>query len=184
MFCSGCGQALAAGQPVCTQCGRPVAPVVPPVPGMQFELENYAAKIKALSVVWFIYAGYSVLVGMAGLTFAHAFLNHLGPWANGPWAHGPWGDNSGPPVWLGQAIFHFVWVALVLRAALALVTAWGLHERTQWGRIVAIVVAILSLIKFPFGTALGIWTLVVLLGYRNTTLYEQLSWTQQPGPRL
>jgi len=24
------------------------------------------------------------------------------------------------------------------------------------------------------GTALGIWTLIVLLGYRNTTLYEQL----------
>jgi len=24
------------------------------------------------------------------------------------------------------------------------------------------------------GTALGIWTLVTLLGYRNTTLYDQL----------
>ena len=48
----------------------------------------------------------------------------------------------------------------------------------------AIVVAILSLIKFPFGTALGIWTLVVLIGYRNTTLYEQLNWTQQTVSRL
>jgi hypothetical protein len=27
--------------------------------------------------------------------------------------------------------------------------------------------AFLSLLKFPFGTAIGIWTLVVLLGYRN-----------------
>jgi len=26
----------------------------------------------------------------------------------------------------------------------------------------------------PFGTALGIWTLVTLMGYRNQTLYEQL----------
>jgi len=41
------------------------------------------------------------------------------------------------------------------------------------GRIVAIIAAILSLIRFPLGTALGIWTLIVLLGYRNTTLYEQ-----------
>jgi len=194
MFCSGCGQALVAGQPVCVQCGRPVAPLVPPIPGMRFELDNYAAKVKALSIVWFIYAGYSVLMGVAALTFAHAFFNHFGPFANGPWAHGPWSngfgnngfgaDGSGPPIWLGQAIFHLVWVALLVRSALALVTAWGLHERTQWGRIVAIVVAILSLIKFPFGTALGIWTLVVLLGYRNSTLYEQLSWTPQPGARL
>jgi hypothetical protein len=48
--------------------------------------------------------------------------------------------------------------------------------------VVAIVAAVLSLLKFPFGTALGIWTLVVLLGYQNTTLYEQLSYYPQPGP--
>jgi hypothetical protein len=30
------------------------------------------------------------------------------------------------------------------------------------------------MLKIPFGTAIGIWTLVLLLGYRNTTLYEQL----------
>jgi hypothetical protein len=47
-------------------------------------------------------------------------------------------------------------------------------ERAPWGRIVAIVAAILSLLRFPCGTALGIWTLVVLLGNRNATLYEQL----------
>jgi hypothetical protein len=47
-------------------------------------------------------------------------------------------------------------------------------ERTQWGRIVASVAAFLIILKIPFGTALGIWTLVVLLGYRNTTLYDQL----------
>ena len=47
-------------------------------------------------------------------------------------------------------------------------------ERTQWGRVIAIVAAVFSLLKFPLGTALGIWTLVTLLGYRNTSLYEQL----------
>jgi hypothetical protein len=36
------------------------------------------------------------------------------------------------------------------------------------------VVSFLSLIKFPVGTALGIWTLVVLMGFQNSTLYEQL----------
>jgi hypothetical protein len=72
------------------------------------------------------------------------------------------------------AFLHFAWVFLVLRAALALAAGWGLMERAPWGRIVAIVAAFLSLLRFPFGTALGIWTLVVLLGYRNSTLYEQL----------
>ena len=178
MFCSGCGHALVQGQPVCPQCGRPIAPVVPAVPGFQFQLENYAGKVRALSLVWFVYAALSLLVGLAGLSFAHAFFaNHFGHWGRGPWPDGPI-----PPDWIGPAILHFVWVATVVRSGLALVAAWGLYERAQWGRIVAIVAAILSLIRFPFGLALGIWTLVVLLGYQNSTLYEQLSWTPQPGP--
>src|SRR5580658_252538 len=124
MFCSGCGQALVQGQPVCTQCGRPVAPVVPPVPGLQFQLESYSSKVRALSLVWCIYAGFSLLLGFAGLTFAHAFFsNHFGPWG-----HGPWYDGSGPPEWLGPAVLHFVWVALLVRTGLALIAGWGLYE--------------------------------------------------------
>jgi hypothetical protein len=62
----------------------------------------------------------------------------------------------------------------VVRSVLAAVAAWGLWERSGWGRIVAIVAAFASILKFPFGAALGIWTLVVLLGYRNRSLYHQL----------
>jgi hypothetical protein len=79
-----------------------------------------------------------------------------------------------PPLFLGPAFIYFIWIALLLRATLALAAAWGLMQHTQWGRLVAIVAAVLSLIKFPFGTAIGIWTLIVLLGYRNSSLYEQL----------
>jgi hypothetical protein len=50
------------------------------------------------------------------------------------------------------------------------------------GRIVAIVAAFLSLLKFPFGTASASGPWSVLLGYRNSTLYEQLSWNPQAGP--
>lgn len=170
MFCSGCGHALEAGQGFCPQCGRPAAAPVPPVPGFQFQVESYAGKVKALSVVWYIYAGFSVLAGFIGLAFAHAFLGgHMGPWMNGPWMHGPM-----PPMWLGPEILRFAWIFILCRAVLALVAGWGLMEHQPWGRIVAIVAAFLNLLKFPFGTAVGIWTLVVLLGYRNSSLYEQL----------
>jgi hypothetical protein len=172
MFCSGCGQELAAGQAFCAHCGRPSAVVVPPVPGLQFQLINYAGKVKTLSILWFIYAGLSLLLGIAGLTFAHAFLSGA-PWMHGPWANGPWAHSPVPPSFLSFAI-HLAWELLAVRAVIGLAAAWGLMEHTSWGRIVAIVAAILSLLKFPFGTALGIWTLVMLLGYRNSTLYEQL----------
>ncbi len=174
MYCSGCGQALAPGQGLCPQCGRAAVAPVPQMPGFQFQLETYAGKIKALSVVWFIYAGFSLLVGFLGLAFAKAALSGAFPWMHGPWAHQPWANGGVPPFWFGPAILHLAWVFLILRAILALAAAWGLMERAPWGRIVAIVAAFLNLLKFPFGTALGIWTLVVLLGYRNTTLYQQL----------
>ena len=165
MYCSGCGQAMEAGQAFCPKCGRPIAAPVPPVPGLQFQVESYAGKIRALSIFWFVYAGLSLLLGLAGLTFAKAFFSG----AFGPWMHG-----NMPPMWFGPALLQFVWIFLVLRAALAIAAGWGLMEHTQWGRMVAIIAAIFSLLKFPFGTALGIWTLVVLLGYRNSSLYDQL----------
>ena len=171
MFCSGCGQTLAAGQQVCTQCGRPVAAVpIPPVPNFSFQLATYANRVKALSTVWFIYGGLSLAFGVLGISFASAFLHGgFGPFMHGPWGHGPIN-----PQWFGPAIIHFAWVVILLRSGLAFAAGWGLMERARWGRVVAIVAAFLCILKIPFGTALGIWTLVMLLGYRNTTLYDQL----------
>ncbi len=39
----------------------------------------------------------------------------------------------------------------------------GLLQRQEWGRIVALVVGFVSLIDFPLGTALGIYTIWVLM---------------------
>ena len=170
MYCSGCGQTVAPGQSCCPQCGRPMAPPVPSVPGLEFELDNYAGKVRTLSIVWFIYAGLALFTGFMGLAFAHAFFDgRFGFWLHGPWARGPMA-----PWFFGPGLLRFVWLALVARVGLALAAAWGLMERAPWGRVVAIVAAVLSLLKFPFGTALGIWTLVVLLGYRNSSLYDRL----------
>ena len=171
MFCSSCGRALEAGQPACPQCGRPVTPVapqapyIPPPPNPQFLLAGYAGKIRVLGILWLVYAGVSLLFGFAGLAFLHAFMS------NGmfPWMHHP-----APPMMFFPALIHLAWIFIVGRAVLAAVAGWGLLERTEWGRIVAIVAAILCILKIPFGTALGIATLIILLGARNWTLYEQI----------
>src|ERR1019366_10085 len=152
MYCSACGQALVPGQQVCPQCGRPAAAPVPPMPNLGFQLANYATRVRALSVVWFIYGGLSLALGIIGLTFANAFFNGgFGHWMHGPWAHSPMDQP-----WFGPAIIHFAWAMVILRSGLALAAGYGLMERAPWGRFVALVAAFLSLIKIPFGTALGI----------------------------
>jgi hypothetical protein len=174
MYCSGCGQVVVPGQGVCPYCQRPLAAQAPLVPGLEFELQNYAGKIRTLSIVWFLYAGCALLSGILALAFARSFFaGHLAPWMHGPFGRGPWGQN-GFPFFFGPALLHFVWLAVIFRFGLALAAGWGLMERAPWGRIVAIIAAFLSLLKFPFGTAIGIWTLVVLMGYRNASLYDRL----------
>jgi hypothetical protein len=140
--------------------------MVPPpaYPGLQFELANYASKIRALSTVWFLFGAAFAVLGFLGMAFANAAF-HGGLW----WMHGPM-----PPFWMGRSILHFAWVTLVIRCGLAVLAGWGLMERAQWGRIVAIIAGFANLFSFPIGTALGIWTLIMLMGYRNATLYEQL----------
>lgn len=168
MFCSGCGFNLVQGQAVCPQCGRPIAPAVPPIPNLQMQVAGYAGRIRALSIVWFVYGGLSLLFGFTGM----AFLNAIFHGSFGPWSHGTWG--SGPEIF-GPQIIRLFWIWVVIRSGLALIAGWGLMQNAAWGRIVAIVAAFISILHlFPLGAALAIWTLVTLMGYRNSTLYEQL----------
>jgi hypothetical protein len=168
MFCSGCGQALAQGQGFCPQCGRPIAPPAPPIPGMNFLIDAYANKVKTLAVFWFIYAGLNLIVGLLGVAFLRAWTSHLG------WSHGPWNGDFPFGSWFGPTLVHLAFLFAFLRSLLALAAGWGLLERAPWGRFVALVAAFLNILKFPFGTALAIFTLALLIGYRNHTLYSQL----------
>jgi hypothetical protein len=53
--------------------------------------------------------------------------------------------------------------------------AWGLFERQPWARILGIVVGFLALLRFPFGTALGIYTLWVLLPENSGREYDAMA---------
>lgn len=61
-----------------------------------------------------------------------------------------------------------------LRAVLALpgiLAGYGLLARKNWGRILAIIVAILNLVNFPLGTILGLYALWVLLQVSATEYF-------------
>jgi hypothetical protein len=63
----------------------------------------------------------------------------------------------------------------VVMAGLALVVGYSLLTRRPWGRTLAIVVAILSLLKPFFGTALGIYTLWVLAPGASGLEYDAIA---------
>jgi hypothetical protein len=66
-------------------------------------------------------------------------------------------------------------VYTVVMAGLALFVGYSLLTRRPWGRTLAIVVGILSLLKPFFGTALGIYTLWVLAPGASGLEYDAIA---------
>ena len=50
--------------------------------------------------------------------------------------------------------------------------AWGLLHYRPWARVLAIVLAVLHIFSFPFGTALAVYTLWVLLSAETQPLFS------------
>jgi hypothetical protein len=88
------------------------------------------------------------------------------------------GFDSAYPIMHGMGgMFLF---SRILSLATGVVGLWAgiaLIKRHAEGRIVAIVAACLALLSFPLGTALAIYTLVVLLRKGATETYQKLSVT-------
>jgi hypothetical protein len=70
------------------------------------------------------------------------------------------------------------WVFVLLTTAwtvACLMVARGLMERKRWARMYAIVVGAISLLSYPLGTALGVYTLWVLLPESSENEYRELA---------
>jgi len=76
---------------------------------------------------------------------------------------------------LVPGIFMILCVIFLIFAALRFITGWGLLKLAPWGRIFALVMAFLDLLHVPLGTALGVYTLFVLLPDAAGDEYRQMS---------
>lgn len=56
-------------------------------------------------------------------------------------------------------LMPMIWSITVALAAADIFTGYSLLQRKRWGRVMAIIMGILALLKFPVGTALGVYTL-------------------------
>ena len=66
-----------------------------------------------------------------------------------------------------------VWLGVVFGtlAAANIVVGVGLWKFRRWARIAGIILAVLSLINFPFGTAFGIYALIILFRKDTEALF-------------
>lgn len=168
MYCSQCGQAMEA-LPQCPKCGHPTgiaatSAVVPVVAA-----SKVVRHLHTLGILWVVYAIYLALHWLLLLPFLHAWMGGGAVWMTGSdtWVYAPFHPSG----WL----LHFIAVVVIIRVILSLLVGYAILTRQRWGRVFAIVIAILTLLKPLWGTLLAIYTLWVLLGGNAGPEYDRLA---------
>ena len=160
MFCDQCGSALQAGQGRCGRCGKPVAGP------LEYGRNRVREHGKLVGILWMAYSALHLLAGVVVILVAKLVFVRLIEIPNGP-----------PPqvmMWLRPLISIVGWLILV-KAAAGFIAGWGLLQREEWARVFALVVGFVALLNVPIGTALGIYTLWVLLPARSEEEYKALA---------
>ena len=85
-----------------------------------------------------------------------------------------WARPEAPTSFL-RPLLSVIAILLLAKAAIGFLAGWGLLQREKWARILALVMAFISLFNIPFGTAVGVYTLWVLLPSESEREYEALS---------
>lgn len=169
MFCDNCGASILAGQNFCSKCGKqlvntvhPVAQEPPadrrssPLPPAQSRIEKHT---RILGILWLVISIVR-LVPAFGLWFGSGIAMHFIPF---PFRAFVW------------PIAGFIGMFLAASAVAGLLAGWGLMNYRPWARVLALILGVISLIHFPIGTALGIYTLWVLLPAESEREFQRLA---------
>ncbi|WP_263366911.1 zinc ribbon domain-containing protein [Edaphobacter bradus] len=165
MVCQACGSVVGPEVRFCPKCGAQVAAVAPPsqpaagyppYPPM-VAAPRVQRHLQTLGTLWCIFGVYRILAGLAALFFVRTMAWRY--FGGGGWTVGRWGGMHGPP-WM--VMMPVLMMVLLVTSVLAFLAGYSLLTRRPWGRTLAIIAAILALLKFPLGTALGTYTLWVL----------------------
>ncbi|UCE40066.1 MAG: hypothetical protein JSV17_11390 [Candidatus Aminicenantes bacterium] len=113
---------------------------------------------KVLGVLWIIYGVLGILMGLLilGLLFGISYLPK---------------DHESPLILRTVAVAGGGLIALL--SLPEVIAGFALLKFKEWGRILALIVAVLNVIWFPFGTALSIYTFVILLNTETIALFQK-----------
>jgi hypothetical protein len=162
MFCDACGNAVQPGQGFCSKCGKQIvggASFAQPRPG------RVQGHVRLLALFWLAFSAFNTVGAIILYIVANTLLAHAGSFG-----------NPEAPTFFLRPLLSVVAILLLAKAALGFIAGWGLLQHEAWARILALVLGFISLFtNIPFGTALGIYTMWVLLSSDSEREYESLA---------
>jgi hypothetical protein len=164
MFCDACGAALQTGQSFCGSCGKRIVgtvAVMQPIPG------RVQSHVRLLGLLWLGFSAFNTV----GAVVLYVIANTL-------FAHARFSAPESATAFL-RPFLSVVAMILLAKAALGFLAGWGLLQHEKWARVLALVIGFVSLFtNIPFGTALGIYTMWVLLSTDSEREYDALTEAQ------
>jgi hypothetical protein len=119
-----------------------------------------AGHVRLLGILWLAISAFRLLPGLfLTAMFRHGAFNFLPP---------------DVPFFV-HSIIRGAGVVMLGFAAAGILAGWGLLDRQPWARMLAIVLGCFNLIDMPFGTALGVYTLWVLLPAKSEEEYRRIA---------
>jgi hypothetical protein len=163
MFCDGCGSALQPDQAFCSKCGKQIVGPIAIQQPMRGRVERH---IHLLGILWLAYSAFNTLGGLFLLILGNVLFPHMHEMQQVP---------PDIPVGFLTALFSTLGIIVLAKAAFGFFAGWGLLQRESWARTVALILAFISLfLNIPIGTAMGVYTMWVLLPAASEKEYEAL----------
>lgn len=161
MYCDSCGAQLQPAQKFCGSCGKPVGVAVVPA-AVSGRLGRH---IHLLAILWLAASAINLVGAVVLYVLANTLFGFPGRILEG--------------VAFPQNFLHGLLLSLsllILAKALAgFAAGWGLLERQPWARTLTLVLGFVSLLNIPLGTALGVYTIWVLLSPQADDEYRRLA---------
>lgn len=162
MYCTRCGAPVSPQNVVCPSCGATLPVSSEPIGPSEGRLAGHVHLLAifwiVIGILWLIPAGILLALGSVALA--------IGPYGV-PGAH--------IARVLGPLVMYSLGGFLIFIAVLCFAAGWGLLHLRRWARSLAIVLGVISLLHPPFGTALGIYTLWVLVSGDAGREYDRLA---------
>jgi hypothetical protein len=164
MFCDGCGTAVQPGQGFCSNCGKQI---IGAVAAVQARPGRVQAHVQLLAILWFGLSALNALAGFVLLILGTTLFPHLHEMKDVP---------PDVPTGFLSSLFSTIGILILAKSACGFVAGWGLTKHDSWARVVTLVLAFIALFtNIPLGTALGVYTLWVLLPSESQKEYDAMA---------
>ena len=154
MFCDGCGTQINGSATFCSRCDKSLGttPLMP-------RQGRIGGHVRLLGILWLAISALRLIPGLflVALGGARLFPSDVPPFVH--------------------AVLPAIGMVFLICAGLGIATGCGLLTRQPWARMLGIIFGAFSLIDIPFGTAIGVYTLWVLLPAESEQEYRTMSQT-------